>query len=144
MIGENILKLRRRMGLSQEGVAEKVGVSRQTVAKWEGGASQPDVEKCAALARLFGVSMDDLVNYSEEQEGMPIPLRGKHMFGVLTVGEKGQIVIPVKARRIFDIKPGDQLVLLGDEASGLAILKAEAMVKLAQQLGILQQEAGKK
>lgn len=46
--------------------------------------------------------------------------KGKYAWTV-TVGEKGQIVIPKQAREIFDIKPGDTLVLLGDEKKGLAI-----------------------
>ena len=51
------------------------------------------------------------------------PPPGKHLFGTVRVGEKGQIVIPKKARDIFDIKPGDELVVLGDEAEGLALIK---------------------
>lgn len=47
---------------------------------------------------------------------------GKHVFGMVKVGEKGQIVIPKEARTVFNIKPGDTLMLIGDEASGLAIL----------------------
>ena len=46
--------------------------------------------------------------------------KGKYAWTV-TVGEKGQIVIPKQARDIFDIKPGDSLVILGDEKKGLAI-----------------------
>ena len=49
---------------------------------------------------------------------------GKYMFGVVKVGEKGQIVIPKDARNIYDIKPGDTLVLLGDQ-KGLAMLKTD-------------------
>ena len=49
--------------------------------------------------------------------------KGKHIFGTVKVGEKGQIVIPKDAREIFNIQPGDSLVVLGDEATGLAIIK---------------------
>ena len=49
--------------------------------------------------------------------------QGKHAFGMVKVGEKGQIVIPAKARKIFDIKPGDVLMVLGDEEQGIALLK---------------------
>jgi len=49
---------------------------------------------------------------------------GKYLFGVVKVGDKGQIVIPKDARKIYDIKPGDSLMLLGDQR-GLAMLKTE-------------------
>lgn len=49
--------------------------------------------------------------------------KGKHIFGTVKVGEKGQIVIPKEAREIFNIKPGDTLLLLGDEEQGIAIVK---------------------
>lgn len=51
------------------------------------------------------------------------PPKGKHIFGTVKVGEKGQIVIPKDARNIFNIKPGDNLLVLGDENQGIAIVK---------------------
>ena len=63
--------------------------------------------------------------------GMPLPPKGKHLFGMVTVGDKGQIVIPAKARKIFEISPGDQLVVLGDERQGLAIMKSESILAIA-------------
>ena len=47
---------------------------------------------------------------------------GKYIFGVVKVGDKGQIVIPKDARKIYDIKPGDSLMMLGDQ-KGIALLK---------------------
>ena len=49
---------------------------------------------------------------------------GKFIFGVVKVGDKGQIVIPKDARKLYDIKPGDALIMLGDER-GIALLKTE-------------------
>ena len=129
MLGENLLTLRKLNQYSQEYVAGQIGVSRQALAKWENGDSLPDVDKCRNLAKLYQVSLDDLVNYSEEKEGIPIPPKGKYIFGAVTVGEKGQIVIPKKAREIFHIQAGDTLVVLGDEAQGLELISSEAMVK---------------
>ncbi|MEA5051591.1 MAG: AbrB/MazE/SpoVT family DNA-binding domain-containing protein [Oscillospiraceae bacterium] len=51
--------------------------------------------------------------------------KGKYMFGLVKVGERGQIVIPKKAREIFKVQPGDSLMVLGDEASGLALIPLE-------------------
>ena len=50
------------------------------------------------------------------------------MFGTVTVGEKGQIVIPAKARKIFRIHPGDSLVVLGDITQGLALIDAQVFL----------------
>lgn len=118
--------------MTQEDVAEKVGVTRQAVAKWEAGETVPDLDKCRILAELFGVSLDDLANYEPEQNlGLGLPPKGKHLFGMVTVGDKGQIVIPARARKLFDISAGDQLVVLGDETQGLAVMKADRFLELA-------------
>lgn len=127
MLGMNIASLRKSYGLTQEEVAEKICVSRQAIAKWERGESVPDVNNCVALAELFQVTLDDLVNYSEEKTGVAIPPKGKYFFGSVTVGERGQIVIPKKAREVFKIKPGDQLLMFGDEERGIGILPKLAL-----------------
>lgn len=135
MFHDNLQHLRKLNNLTQEDIAEKVGVSRQAIAKWESGETIPDIEKSKLLAEIFSVSLDDLVNYEpEENLGLDLPPKGKHLFGVVTVGDKGQIVIPAKARKIFDITPGNQLVVLGDESQGLAIVKANAFLKLASKI----------
>ena len=134
MFSENLIQLRKFKSLTQEEVAEKVGVSRQAVAKWESGDSVPDIDKCSLLAQLFEVSLDDLVNF-DPKENMDafIPPKGKHIFGVVTVGDKGQIVMPAKARKIFNISVGENLVVLGDETTqGLAILKTESFLSMAE------------
>jgi AbrB family looped-hinge helix DNA binding protein len=60
--------------------------------------------------------------------------KGKHIFGTVRVGEKGQIVIPKAARDMFGIKPGDSLLVLGDEEQGIAIVKTEVFLEFAQQV----------
>lgn len=127
MLSENLLNLRKLNKLSQEEVAEYVGVSRQAVAKWESGETTPDIYNCKALASLYDVLLDDLVNFSDSM-GFPVPPKGKYLFGAVTVGEKGQIVIPKKARDIFKIKAGDNLILLGDEKQGIAIIKEKDLL----------------
>lgn len=132
MFKDNLIHFRKIKQLTQEDVADKLGVTRQSVAKWESGETVPDLEKCRLLAELFGVTLDDLANFEpDENLGLAIPPKGKHMFGLVTVGDKGQIVIPAKARKLFDISAGDQLVIVGDEGQGLAILKPEYFLSMA-------------
>lgn len=61
MLSERIYKFRRKSGLSQEQLAEKVGVSRQAISKWESGASTPELEKLLALSACFNITLDELV-----------------------------------------------------------------------------------
>ncbi len=130
---DNLIELRKYHDLSQEELAEKIGVSRQTLSKYETGESLPDIEKSKILADAFGVSIDDLISYDKNKEdnlGLGVPPKGKHIFGMVKVGDKGQIVIPAKARKIFDINTGDNLIVLGDEGQGLAIIKEKGLLSL--------------
>ena len=130
MFGENLIELRKLHNMSQEELAELIGISRQTLSKYETGESLPDIDKCVALANVFGVSVDDLVNYKKDRAfGLTVPPKGKHIFGMVKVGDKGQIVIPANARKIFDIQPGDNLLILGDEEQGIAILKEKSFLE---------------
>ena len=135
MFKDNLIQLRKLRNMTQEDVAEKVGVSRQAVAKWESGETAPDLEKARLLAGAFGVSLDDLTNYEpEENMGLSVPPKGRHIFGVVTVGDKGQIVIPAKARKIFELGTGYELVVLGKEGEGLALIKANDFLALADMI----------
>lgn len=64
-LGQNIQALRHTAGLSQEGLGEKLGVSRQAISKWEADGAVPEVDKLIALSRLFGVSLHDLLQVEE-------------------------------------------------------------------------------
>lgn len=131
MLKENIAMLRNVNGYSQEEVAEKIGISRQAYAKWEKGETVPDVERCQKLAELYGVTIDSLINFSDKigtTKLTPGP-KGKHIFGTTKMNDRGQIVIPKKARELFDIKNGDSFVVLGDEAEGIALIKADIFEK---------------
>lgn len=126
MLKENLITLRRIHGYSQEELAEKINISRQAYAKWESGATVPDIEKCSLLAELYGVSIDSLIK-TERMEGLgsipPAPA-GKHIFGTVTLNDRGQIVIPKPARDKFGLSGGARLVVLSDE-EGIALLPAE-------------------
>lgn len=133
MFKDNLIELRKLNGMSQDELADRIGVSRQTVSKYETGESLPDIEKCKRIAEVFSVSMDDLINYERNNKnnlGLNVPPKGKHIFGMVKVGDKGQIVIPAEARKIFDINPGDNLIVLGDESQGIAIVKEKELMDL--------------
>lgn len=127
MLKENLLMLRNLHGFSQEELAERIGISRQAYAKWESGATVPDIVKCGALARIYGVSIDSLIK-TERAEGIGVipPARnGRHIWGSVTVGDRGQIVIPKDARDKFRLTGGTRLIVLGDEEEGIALVPAE-------------------
>ncbi len=140
MLAENLVMLRDAKGMTQEQVAEVIGISRQSYAKWEQGETVPDIDKCARLAAFYGVKIDALVNYEEkigETRLMPPP-QGKFLWGTVKVGNRGQIVIPKEARDKFELKEGDHLVVLGDENEGIALVKAEVFeerLRKAMELG---------
>ena len=130
---ENLVELRKYHDFSPEDLADMIGVSRQTLSKYETGESLPDIEKCKRLANVFGVTIDDLISYDKKNEdnlGLGVPPKGKHIFGMVKVGDKGQIVIPVKARQIFNINPGDSIIVLGDEKQGIALIKEKGILEM--------------
>ena len=134
MIDMNIKFFRKKAEITQEQLAERLCVSRQTLAKWENGEAAPNIEDCIRMAGIFQISLDDLVRDMSEQELILTSPRGKHFFGVVTVGERGQIVIPKDARKLFDINAGDKLVVLGEDNQGIAIVKADNFESFAKTL----------
>lgn len=127
MLKDNLLMLRSIHGFSQEDVAERVGISRQAYAKWESGATIPDVEKCARLAHVYDTTVDALLRTEEMDDGrvlLPAP-RGKDIWGIVTMNERGQIVIPKAARDRFGLCAGQRLVLLSKDDEGFALIPAE-------------------
>ena len=135
MIGMNIRILRKKYKMSQEIIAERVSVSRQTVAKWENDEALPDIHKCKMLADIFQVTMDQLSGNMSEQEIESLGPKGKQFFGVVKVGERGQIVIPKQARDMYQISAGDKLVVLGEDSTkGIAVLKSDGFLEFADMI----------
>ena len=129
MLKDNLVMLRNLHGFSQEAIAEKIGISRQAYAKWENGATVPDIEKCLSLAEVYGTTLDSLVR-TEPVDGVgmipPAP-KGKNIWGSVTIGERGQIVIPKGAREFFGLTGGQRLIVLSDE-HGIALIPDEAFM----------------
>ena len=127
MLKDNLLMLRGIHGFSQEEIATKIGVSRQAYAKWENGTSIPDVEKCGRIAQVYGTTVDGLLKTEESIAGRPLPPapKGKNMWGVVTMNERGQIVIPKAARDHFDLHAGQRLILASEDGEGFVLIPAE-------------------
>jgi AbrB family looped-hinge helix DNA binding protein len=126
MLKNNLIMLRNMHGYSQEEIAEKIGISRQAYAKWESGATIPDIKKCSCLAEVYGITIDSLIK-TETADGIgmipPAP-KGKNIWGSVTINERGQIVIPKAARDKFGLIGGQRLIVLSDE-EGIALVPAE-------------------
>ena len=127
MLKDNLIMLRNIHGFSQEEIAEKINISRQAYAKWENGATVPDIEKCKRLADVYGVTIDSLVKTETVDGEMTIPPapKGKNIWGSVTINERGQLVIPKAVRDIFGLTGGQRLIVLSDEKEGIALVPAE-------------------
>ena len=139
MLKDNLIMLRKLHGYSQEQIAEKIGISRQAYAKWERGLTIPDIEKAAALAKVYGITIDGLMK-TETIDGigmLPPAPPGKHIWGTVTIGDRGQIAIPKSARDEFDLKGGDRLIVASDEV-GIALFPTSFFEdKMQQFMGLL-------
>lgn len=126
MLKENLVILRNLWGFSQEDLAEKIHISRQAYAKWESGATVPDIEKCRLLANIYGVTLDSLVNPDANACSGTVPPapKGKNIWGSVFINDRGQIVIPKEARKKFGLSGGERLIVLSDE-EGIALIPAE-------------------
>lgn len=131
MLNDNIKKFRKIKKLTQEQVAEKLNVSRQTVSKWESGETIPDIYNCCELAKLYEITVDDLLN---EQKFSNINPKGKHIFGLVKIDDDNKIIIPKKARKVFGLSKGDRLLMLGDEETGIALVKSKSLFDFAHDI----------
>lgn len=77
LLGTKLADLRKRHGFSQEALAEKMGVSRQAISKWERGESSPDTDTLIELAKLYEVSLDELVGHKQTSAAEPTPDKTK-------------------------------------------------------------------
>ena len=127
MLKENLIILRNVHGYSQEEIAEKIGISRQAYAKWENGATIPDIEKCQRLSDLYGITIDSLIKTTtvDSENVIPPPPTGKNIWGSVIINDRGQLVIPKTVREIFGLTGGQRLIVLSDEQEGIAHIPAE-------------------
>ncbi len=90
MFSEILYDLRKKSGLSQEQLAEKLDVSRQSVSKWESGISMPETEKLIAISEFFGVSLDALIGKEPQaKEKEPLPAKDTKTIAGLAIAALG-------------------------------------------------------
>lgn len=144
-IADRLIKLRKKNGYSQEEVADKLGLSRQAVSKWERAEASPDTDNLICLAKLYGISLDELLSTDDdietivkeqvkkdekpekEKEGIHlVDDEGNKMSitddGVVCYDEKGNIV---KRKN-----PDKKMVILGAVEAGLFVLSIVGYVLL--------------
>lgn len=118
-LGQRIQAHRTRLGLSQEGLGDKLGVSRQAVSKWEADGAVPDTDKLIALSKLFGITLNELLQVEEPaQPEPPVPARPRR-----------RVVLPAVLAAV--------LVLL----AGLNLWLAVRMKALEEQVATLGQQS---
>lgn len=123
-IMSRIRLFRTQRGMTQEALAEKVGVSRQAVAKWEKGDTTPDIDSCIRLADAFGVPLEVLARGLTPREEAA---EGRQMYGCVRMNDKGQITLPVQVREAFGLKPGCLVLVLADTEKGIALMNIGSM-----------------
>ena len=124
-LAEKILSLRTQRGMSQDDLAEKLEVSRQSVSKWETAQSTPDLDKIIKLADLFGVSVDQLVRDGERPRP-PEPPEAK----VIYVEREKQGLTPIQTLGVVVEVTGVGLSLVGLMGAPVLILPGAALVVL--------------
>lgn len=110
---ENLKMLRKQDGMSQEQLAEKIGVSRQAVTKWETGAGIPDIENIMAISTLFDISIDDLLSNESGSKKLP---ETEYLYESVTEYD-------IDESKRYDMKLGGakRLVLVGDEGEKIRV-----------------------
>ncbi len=139
-IANRLVELRKKSGLSQEELADKLGLSRQAVSKWERAEASPDTDNLICLAKIYGVSLDDLLNTDQsveeiskevsehQQENTSAGKSGIHINGE----DGGEVHIGKEGIHIVD-EDGEQVVIDNDgvHMNGETI-KAHSGMSLAQ------------
>ena len=110
-LNEKLLKARKERGISQETLAEKLGVSRQAVSKWETGEARPDIDKLAALCTELDLSMDWLcLDRQPEAEPAPAPAGKRPILPLLLAALAVFALGMLAGRGLFPIRQVEQVV----------------------------------
>ncbi len=135
-IGNKIFKLRKKNNLSQEELAEKVGVARQTISKWELGETNPDLKQAKELSRIFNVSLDELACDKNKEESSVAEQFNKSEKIEKYKGKKIITVIGLGIADLFTIIFFIVLVALNITMAGISLTFATIGICLIGRLNI--------
>ena len=115
-IANRLVELRKKNGYSQEELAEKLGLSRQAVSKWERAESSPDTDNLICLAKLYGVSLDELLNTDQSVEDIAAEKREQQdeKGGIWIKGDNGERVV-IDDDGIRVMKDGEEKAVINEE-----------------------------
>ena len=132
MFNDNLNKYRKQKGLSQEELAFRLGVSRQSVSKWESGQSTPELERIIEIADLFGISLDELIGHESndyvtvDREELRSVVRHLFTYEYKSKFKIGNVpLIHINLGRGFRIAKG--IIAIGNIAVGLFSFGALAL-----------------
>ena len=130
-LSKNIQLLRRQRRVTQEQLAERMNVSRQTISKWEGGHSVPDLEKLQAMAAVFGVTLDELTGTEVPAPRQQAPISDKTGLVLCITGAIGLAVLALLStaapQTVNNLNESSVVTLNG---SGLLMCLAAAVMAL--------------
>lgn len=133
-MNDQLKKLRILYKMTQEELAEKMNVSRQSIAKWESGESVPDMIKCNELAKVFQLEIEDIANiFIPERESQKFRPKNKYIFGISKIINQ-KIILPQEALDTFGLQNGDELIILGDITQGIAIIPKRSYTEFLEEL----------
>lgn len=108
--------------MTQEELAEKMNVSRQTVAKWEAGDSIPDIAKCSVLASIFNLYLDDIADmFIKRDDDRSMHPKNQYFLGISKI-ENRTVVLPENAMEMYGFKEGDVILILGNSSQGISLV----------------------
>ena len=128
MLKDILIKLRKYHNYTQEDLAEKINVSRQTISKWELGQTLPDIYNCQELCKIYNISLDELLQNDN------IAPNDKFMFGYCKIDNDKKLQLIDECLEKMNYKVGDVLLCLGDLKQGIAFVKAEDYENFAQEI----------
>ena len=105
--------------------------SVETITRKSENKLRQTLARIEELAKLYEITVDDLLN---EQKFSNINPKGKHIFGLVKIDDDNKIIIPKKARKVFGLSKGDRLLMLGDEETGIALVKSKSLFDFAHDI----------